>query len=37
MGEIPQGNILGDENKLKYLEIRVGISSVDTETLYRNN
>ena len=37
MGEFPQDNILGDENKLKYLEIGVGISWVDTETSYRNN
>lgn len=37
MGEVPQDNILGDENKLKYLEIKVGIPSVDTETSYRNN
>lgn len=26
MGEVPQNNILGDENKLKYLEIGVGMS-----------
>ena len=37
MGEFLQDNILGDENKLKYLEIGVGISWVDTETSYRNN
>jgi hypothetical protein len=35
MGEVPQDNILGDENKLKYLEIWVEISSVDTETSYQ--
>lgn len=29
MGEVPQDNILGDENKLKYLEIGVGIFWVE--------